>query len=393
MNMTLHLTDACNLSCRYCFQKRSPSFMTSETARKAIDLSIDSDDKAYRGTKSAGASAAVTSPAVLSSAASSTGICFFGGEPLLHRDTIVDAVNYCSSIREKQNYQFYYKLVTNGTLLDEDFLSFAQKNRIGIALSHDGLMQDDSRVFPDGTGTADLLESKIKLLLSYQPEAIVMCTVSPLSVAGFADSVEWLFEKGFRKIFTTPAVGEKAIWSEASLAILGEQYHRISKLYVDWTSRGERFLFPAFDTKIENYIMGDAYRHKTCRFGQKQLSIAADGSIYPCVQFVGEPEYRMGDVFSGISNLQQRYVIEQGKKESDVCQSCVLQKRCQYNCCCRNKHLTGKIDQVSPFTCCHEQLLIRYADNAANTLFERKDMTFIRKQYENRLRPKAWETL
>ena len=333
-------------------------------------------------------------PAGFSSQAdSSTGICFFGGEPLLLRDTIIDAVNYCSSIFEKCGHSFDYKLVTNGTLLDEDFLAFSVKNRIGIALSHDGLMQDDSRIFPNGTGTAELLETKIKLLLSYQPEAIVMCTVSPLSVEKFADSVEWLFNKGFRKIFTTPAVGEKAIWSDESLAILEEQYQKISRLYIGWTLRGERFLFPAFDTKIETHIMGDEYRHKTCRFGQKQVSVASDGRIYPCVQFVGEENYCMGDVFTGISDLQKEYVINQGRKESDVCNSCALRKRCQYNCCCRNKHLTGEIDKVSPFTCCHEQLLIRYADEAANALFEQKDRTFIKKQYECRLSPKGWESL
>lgn len=324
---------------------------------------------------------------------SSTGICFFGGEPLLLRNLIMNTVVYCSAINRAEGHHFFFKLVTNGTFLDETFLDFAGKNKIGIGLSHDGLMQDDSRIFPDGSGTADLMLPKIRLLLSHQPDAIVLCTVSPSSIGKFAGSVEWLFDKGFRRIYTTPAVGEKCCWTDENLEELGEEYRKISLLYIEWTKRGERFYFPAFDTKIETHIMGGQYRHKTCRFGQKQLSIAPDGSVYPCIQFVGEPSFKMGDVFSGIIDNKKDYVIDQGKRETEICQTCALRSRCQYNCCCRNKHLTGQIDQVSPFTCSHEQLLIRYADEAANALYEKQDMTFIKKQYENRLRAEVWETL
>ena len=342
--------------------------MSEETAQKAVDLSVGSDS-------------------------GSTGICFFGGEPLLLKGTVINTVNYCRTISRQNGHRFVFKLVTNGTLLDEDFMQFADDKKIGLAISHDGLMQDDCRIFPDGCGSSGLLEGKIMLLLSHQPDAIVMCTVHPASVSKFADSVEWLFAKGFRKIYTTPAVGEKALWTDESLQLLDEQYGRISRLYIEWTVRGERFSLPAFDTKIEAHIMGEEYRHRTCRFGQKQVSIAPDGSIYPCVQFVGEQEYLMGDVFSGFSDKKKEYVITQGKREPVICTACAVRTRCKYNCCCRNKQMTGQIDQVSPFTCAHEQMLIRYADEAANALFRRRDMSFIKKQYENRLRAAEWESL
>jgi hypothetical protein len=98
----------------------------------------------------------------------------------------------------------------------------------------------------------------------------------------------------------------------------------------------------------------------------------------------------MGDVYDGISDEQKAFVIRQGKKEPSTCSGCALRSRCKYNCCCQNKHMTGEIDQVSPFTCNHEKLLIRYADEAANELFERMDASFIKKQYENRIRADAF---
>jgi uncharacterized protein len=382
--MTLHVTDACNLACTYCYQERSPKNMTEETARKAVDLSVSAS--AQKSSTHPTNNAQPGIPACPSAGnGASTGICFFGGEPLLMRDLIINTVDYCTRIKSETGHKFSYKLVTNGTLLDEDFLCFADASNIGFGFSHDGLMQDDARLYPNGSGTADLLNEKIKMLLAHQPNAMAMCTVRPASAGKFADSVAWLFEQGFRRINTTPAIGDSITWTDEDLTVLEEQYRRISQTYIDWTLRGERFSFPAFDTKIEARIMGDAYRHKTCRFGQKQVSIAPDGSIYPCIQFVGMPLYRMGDVFSGISPEQKSFVIQQGKKEPTTCSGCALRNRCKYNCCCQNKHMTGQIDQVSPFTCNHEKLLIRYADEAANELFERKDATFLKKQYESRL--------
>lgn len=368
MNMTFHMTDACNLACKYCFQTRSPQFMTEETARKAIDLSVNGGE----GILAKGDTA-------------HTGICFFGGEPLLMRELIEKTVDYCSRINIDTGHKFQFKLVTNGTLLDEDFLRFAAKNKIGMGFSHDGLMQDDARVFPDGKGTARLLDEKIPLLLEFLPDTLAMCTINPSSAVKFADSVEWLFEKGFRRIYTIPAVGDKAIWTDEQMLILDDQYRRIAELYVEWTSRGEEFDFLAFDSKIAAHILGDAYKHRTCRFGQKQVSIAPDGSIYPCIQFVGEPQYRMGDVYSGVLSDKLSHVIAEGKNEPASCSCCALKNRCKFNCCCMNKHQTGVISQVSPFTCAHEQLLIKYADIAANELFRRKDGTFLKRQYRMRL--------
>ena len=387
MNMTLHVTDACNLACKYCYQTRTPKAMSEETARKAVDLSIAASAASMERSNLC----ALSSGNPADGASGSTGICFFGGEPLLMRQLILRTLDYCSSIHKETGHRFNFKLVTNGTLLDEAFMSVVDENGIGLGISHDGLMQDDERIYPDGSGTAGMLDAKMQMILAHQPEVMVLCTVHPASVHKFADSVQWLFDRGFRKIYTTPAIGEKVVWTDEDLNSLCEQYSRISKMYVDWTLHGVFFSFPAFDTKIESRIMGEAYKHKNCRFGQKQVSIAPDGGIYPCLQFVGDPIYRMGDVFSGISDSRKIYVVQQGKKEPTICSSCALRTRCKYNCCCQNKQMTGEIDQVSAFTCNHEQLLIRYADEAANELFARKDPTFLKKQYENRLREDVFD--
>lgn len=365
MNYTLHITDRCNMRCSYCTQEHSAREMSLKTALAAVDLSVRS-----KGDR------------LIPSGCMHTGLSFFGGEPLLNRGLIEQTVEYCEGIRAATGEKFKYVMVTNGTLLDESFLEFAVRNKMEIGLSHDGLMHENVRKMGDGSSSFDLLEGKISLLLKYLPQSTAMCTIHPLHVDRLADSIEWLFEKGFREIQTIPAVGDKTNWTPAALEALDEQYRKLSDLYVKWTAAGYDFSLPVFDIKIKSHIMDGMGIHQTCRFGQKQLSVAPDGAIYPCVQFLDHPEFRMGDVFGGLIEESVRSVVEKGLQEPEECQTCALKKRCKYNCCCQNKVMTGTIHQVSPLTCAFERAAIRNSDRAANRLVEAGDPYFMKKHYQ-----------
>ena len=112
MHMTLHLTNDCNLQCSYCYVCQKPEYMNRSTAEHAVRLAAASGEP-------------------------SCGIIFFGGEPLLCRDTIRDTVAYCRAMERERPVRFHFKMTTNGTLLDREFLEFSRKENIFIALSHD----------------------------------------------------------------------------------------------------------------------------------------------------------------------------------------------------------------------------------------------------------------
>lgn len=122
MHLTLHLTDACNLRCKYCYVRQDTHRMTLDTAKAAVNMAAD--DPGHHG------------------------IIFFGGEPLLRRQLIYDTVQYAESLGLPG--KFHYKITTNGTLLDDEFLAFSKRYQVFIALSHDGTAQDVCRVYPDG---------------------------------------------------------------------------------------------------------------------------------------------------------------------------------------------------------------------------------------------------
>lgn len=311
----------------------------------------------------------------------STGLVFFGGEPLLCRQLIYDTVAYSKEIAKQTGHKFYYKITTNGLLLDEEFLKLSHDVGMIIGFSHDGLMQDDCRVFPDGSPSASLLENKIPLLLSCQPYAVAMTTVNPETVDKFADSVVWLFNKGFRYLVTTPNYDRTAKWDEAALKELERQYKKIAEKYEEWTKKEEKFYFGAFEMKILSHLHGERYCSDRCQLGKKQISVSPDGRLYPCVQFVDDEEFCIGDVINGIDAERRKQIQEKGSQTPPSCETCAVKGRCNYTCGCLNRQATGSIDRVSPVQCRHEQMLLPIADKLAEKLYKNCNAAFIHKQY------------
>ena len=355
MHLTLHITNKCNLRCKYCYVKQGSQTMAHKTAFAAVDLAA-SEKKPC-------------------------GLIFFGGEPLTERGLIYDVVEYSQKIKKDTGQVFYYKITTNGTLLDEDFLRFSRSINMMIGFSHDGDMQDDCRVFADGTGTAKSLQDKIPLLLGYQPYSVAMCTVNPETAHKLASSVKWLFDMGFRYISISPNYDKSANWDNKSLAALKSEYKKLAELYIGWTRANLKFYLSCFEMKISSHLKGEKYCEDRCQLGRKQISVAPDGKLYPCVQFVNDAEFEMGDVFSGVDPEKRKTIEQKGSKTSPICESCAINKRCNHTCGCLNRQATGSIDTISPVQCAHERMLMPIADSIAERLYKERNSLFMHKQY------------
>ena len=364
MHLTLHITNKCNLRCKYCYVNQGAESMTHKTAFAAVDLAANN-----------------TRNADDTDTKKPCGLVFFGGEPLTERRLIYDIVEYSQRIKKETGQVFYYKITTNGTLLDEDFLKFSRSINMMLGFSHDGYAQDDCRVFHDGNGTAEILEEKIPLLLQYQPYAVAMCTVNPETVHKLSSSVEWLFKKGFRYITVSPNYDKSADWNKKTLAILESEYKKLAELYIKWTKENMKFYLSCFEMKILSHLRGEKYCEDRCQLGRKQVSVAPDGKLYPCVQFVGDIEYEMGNVFSGI-DIEKRKIIEQkGSFNPPECENCAINKRCNHTCGCLNRQATGSVSEISPVQCAHERILLPIADSIAEKLYKERNALFIHKHY------------
>ena len=370
MHLTLHVTARCNFRCRYCYA--APHLggdMTRDIATAAIDLAARECLREDPG--------------------QSVGIIFFGGEPLLRRDLIVDTIRYCWVLSRRTGQAFHFKVTTNGALLDEAFLSEDPTSEVFVALSHDGLpaAQDAHRVDAEGQGTFDRLRSVVNLLLRHKPYAPVMLLTTPETVRYYADSVEFLYRCGFRYLICSLNYG--AEWSRHALAELKCQYERLAGWYERETRLERKFYFSPFDTKIASHVFPGSCRRERCELGRRQISVAPSGRLFPCVQFVGdgsESGFAIGDVWRGIDERRREALFAQNAREKSTCERCAIRERCNHFCGCLNWQATGSIDRVSPVLCAHEQTVFKIADRVAERLFQRRSAMFIQKQY-NQLFP------
>lgn len=356
MHFTLHLSDACNLACRYCYAKQGASTMTTEIVHAAIDLAARSDQNC--------------------------GIIFFGGEPLLCRDLIYDAVAY-GEAPGARNARFHYKITTNGMLLDDEFLQYSLAHEVFIALSHDGVQasHDANRVTASGAGTYAVLEPIARKLIRARPYATVLMTVARNTVRHYTRSVEYLYSLGFRYLICS--LDYAGDWDEQSLAELKRQYGKLAEFYREKTLQEEKFYLSPFEVKISSHIHGDSYCAERCELGKKQISVAPDGTLYPCVQFVGDRQYAIGDVWSGIDDQKRLWLYTLNESEKESCGDCAIKGRCNHHCACLNKQSTGDLRRVSPVLCAHERILLPIVDALAEDLYKKRAAMFIQKQYND----------
>ena len=130
-----------------------------------------------------------------------TGIIFFGGEPLLRKDLIKKTIEYA----QQQKDYYHYKITTNGTLLDENFLYYATKVGLQISISIDGneTAHNTYRRTKADEPTFHIVIEKAKLLLKHQPYAKCLMTITPETLSYYCESVDFLIKCGFKYIIVS----------------------------------------------------------------------------------------------------------------------------------------------------------------------------------------------
>ncbi|MCL2757411.1 MAG: SPASM domain-containing protein, partial [Coriobacteriia bacterium] len=224
-------------------------------------------------------------------------------------------------------------------------------------------------------------EKAAERLLPSFPYAPALMTVSPDTVQYYAESVEYLYELGFRYLICS--LNYAADWDKAALDEMKRQYNKLASFYYKHTVNEDKFYLSPFEVKISSHVHNRTYRHERCELGQHQLSIAPDGGIYPCVQLVGDERYRIGDVYNGIDEGARAALFVRNESEKPGCDICLIKDRCNHYCACLNKQTTGSIDGVSEVLCAHERIILPIADRVAARLYKRRSPMFIQKHYND----------
>lgn len=351
MNLTLHLTERCNMDCAYCVHEKCGGDMSERVMLAACDLAF-ADGKG-------------------------AGLCFFGGEPLLKKDMIYKALDYCEKKSAETGIPFRCKMTTNGTLLDEEFLERAVGAGMEIGLSFDGMAQDVCRRYADGRPTMADVERVAKMLLDKMPRSYAMLTLAPKAAERLCGSVEYLHDLGFRRVTGTIAYGKRVLWDEEQLSVLEREFEKTADYYERLFLAGERFYFSPFDAKIREVISGFNPSER-CHLGYRQMPVSVDGRLYACTQFIGDEGYCFGDVFGGIDREKQIAVAKRSVTPTE-CRECALNKRCTNSCGCMNRLETGDENRPSAVQCAYERMLIRISDELGERLYEKEPERFAKR--------------
>jgi uncharacterized protein len=365
LDLSLHLTARCNLRCRYCYEStHQGGDMTVETARAAVDLGVDITQR--------------------ETPAWPVEIVFFGGEPLLRRDLIAETVRYCRQVSRKTSRRFVFHMPTNGLLLDEAFLTGEDTREIQVALSIDGTpsAHDANRVDAVGRASFGTVARAAELLLRHQPDAQAQMVVTPFTARWLAASVKCLHSMGFRSIVSTLDHGAK--WELRHFRTLEHQYELVADWYYQAYADGTAVRFSPFDHKIQSHIRPDRGHLAQCHLGQRQISVAPNGRLYPCVQFVDDGEgdaWAIGDVRTGLDEAARARLRDLSTEDPPECLECAIRPRCMHSCGCQNKQTTGRLERVSPIVCAHEQTVLPVADRVAERLYGERNGLFIATHY------------
>jgi len=363
--VSLFLTHRCNLRCRYCYN--GPPFertMSQETARRAVDFAFDYEP---------------SSLLVLS---------FFGGEPMLARDLIVEVVAHARAEAKRRGRKLRLSLPTNGTIVDDDWLAFLVANEIQIQLTLDGgpNAQDANRCFADGRGSWTQVSQNLERLLAAKLDVHVVSIVDPRNVRFLGESFPALLALGTSHIYFAPNL--KADWSEADWNALDQGLATMTAQWSECLRSGQDIRLDPFHAKVQAHVFQDTRPTWRCSFGKRELAISPRGRIYPCDRIVKADDDEtlcLGDLDRGLDRAKMAAIARTRDRLRPECEACSLRSRCTSQCGCNNYEQTGDPARVSPALCRWERAVIAATDAAANEMFAQAEESFIRRFYPTSL--------
>ena len=355
MEYIIHLTEKCNLNCAYCYENKRNKDISFEDIKNLIDYEIRRKQKYCI-------------------------IIFYGGEPLLKKNMIKNTIDYINS--KKSKTYFYYGITTNGTLLDDDFIKYMKENRfVNIAYSIDGMKSthDLNRLTIDGKETFDIVEQNAKKILKAFDSVVSMSVITRNNLSELSKNVEYLIEMGFKYINLLFDYSQD--WKDEDLEQIRKQYNEIAEIYANKILKKYDTKIPLIDEKIKAYIKDEYNCNEECKFGMRTINVGTDGNFYPCMQFVNNEKFIIGNCKNGIDVKARINLIKNSKKENETCKECAIRKRCKHTCACKNYILTDDINELSPIICETERIIIEVADKMAEKLYKEDSKTFIQRYY------------
>lgn len=337
--LCLHIAHDCNLACRYCFAEEGEyqgrrALMSYEVGKQALDFLIQNSGNRKN-----------------------LEVDFFGGEPLMNFEVVKQLVAYGREQEALHNKKFRFTLTTNGILLNDDIMEFANREMSNVVLSIDGRKEVNDLMRPsrNGKGSYDLILPKFKKIAESrnQNNYYVRGTFTHNNL-DFSEDVKHLAESGFKQISVEPVVaGEEESYAikKEDIPRIFEEYDKLARYMIEKKKAGQDFNFFHFMLDLSGGPCV-AKRLSGCGSGTEYLAVTPWGDLYPCHQFVGEDDFLMGNVFEGVKKTDLRDEFKCcNVYAKDKCRDCFARFYCSGGCAANSFKFHGTINDAYDIGC------------------------------------------
>lgn len=338
--LCLHVSHDCNLRCKYCFAGTGDfgtghrMTMDFETAKRAIDFVI-----AKSGHRR------------------NIEVDFFGGEPLMNWDVVKQLVEYARSVEKERGKNFRFTLTTNGMLIDDDVIDFANREMSNVVLSLDGRKEIHDRLRVDyaGNGSYERIVPKFqKLVAARGNKNYYMRGTFTHANPDFTKDLFHMADLGFTELSMEPVVcapEDPAALTAEDLEIVKDQYELLARDMLRREKEGKPITFYHYMLDLTG---GPCIykRISGCGSGTEYMAVTPWGDLYPCHQFVGEEAYKLGDIWNGVTNTALREEFRSCNAYArPECNDCWARFYCSGGCAANAFHATGSIRGVYEAGC------------------------------------------
>jgi len=305
----IYVTEECNLRCTYCFVNKHPRHMTWGTARKTVDYCLR--------------------PEV--SGRETVGLNFFGGEPLLRTDLLLQVLDYLKG--HPEGGRAVLGVTTNGTLAGENVRRFLQEGQVQVLISLDGdRASHEFRPKVSGGDSWGHLQRNVRQLIEWGSSSSIRMTFHPGSL-NLLDKVQAALELGAGWILLAPVVETDWGGREEELR---EQSQRLADWFIAEFRQGRIAPLHHYWNALLDYHLryGSEQRpDKACPLGTSLLAVDTAGNVLPCHRYLYRKHERLGAVGGQLGLPERRWdYVHLSRAEISDCQTCIARTICGGGC-------------------------------------------------------------
>lgn len=258
LDVWMHVTNECNLRCKYC-----PLTKTSEPmSEEIIDLALKK----------------IVSSAHRYNFRSVT-IRLAGGEALIRLKEIKKIINKSRRLTKKYHLGLSFVLLTNGVLITDKLARWLKQENIGVGVSLDGLAEyhDANRVFINGQGTFSRVFGGINYLQKHGIMFPANITITKKNVQHIPTLVKYLLRK---KILFRLSFYIKCDLAAEDLKPKNQDLIKYLKQAYDIIYKNPQKNI--FIDNLLDMVSFHSSRQQKCKVGKNYLIIKSDGKIQSC---------------------------------------------------------------------------------------------------------------